>query len=126
MPKGPAIKYSVLIENETQMADFLATLPADLPSKREPAPPNPDPLRKGHKIDFSKNVLAVVIHRDTISAYPTYQGLEATKGARVVKFDVPSPPPEARPYGWGVYSAVVLPKAGDPLTVEIKDVKGDW
>ncbi len=123
---SPETSTFLVIENERQFADFVGSLPDEVPSMKEPAPANPDPLRKGYEIDFSKNVLVVAIHRDTISAFPVYKGVQSTKGARVVKFDIPSPPPEARPYGWGVYNAVVLDKAGKPIKVETADVKGHW
>lgn len=113
---------STVIETPEELARFIACLPADLPQKREPAAPNPDPLRqKGFSLDFSRQVLAVVVHRDTISAFPEFRGVQGD----LVMFDVPGRPPEARPYDWGVYTAVILPR-GKAWKIEQKAVDPVW
>jgi hypothetical protein len=119
---GPGSK---VIETAEQLADFVSCLPDELPSKKQPAPPNPDRFRHGFSPDFSQEVLVVVVHRDTISAFPVYKGLKVNSDGRVVKFDVPGPPPEARPYGWGVYTAVILPRSSLPTKIQETAVQGD-
>lgn len=117
---------SRVIETAEQLAEFVSSLPDELPSKKQPAPPNPDRFRHGFSPDFSQEVLVVVVHRDTISAFPVYKSLEVCADSRVIKFDVPGPPPEARPYGWGVYTAVILPRSSLPTKIQETAVQGDW
>lgn len=113
---GPA---SQVIDSQEALADFVSCLPDKLPSMKQPAKANPDPMRqKGFTVDFSTEVMVVVVQRDTLSAYPKYQGVETGPGGRVVKFALPQPPAEARPYNWGVYTAVILPRAGGPVTIK--------
>lgn len=121
--KGP---NSGVIETPEQLASFAACIPEHLPHKKNPAPPNPDPLRKSFKLDFSREMMVIVVHHDTISAYPKFQGVEESGQVRVVKFDLPGRPAESRPYGWGVYTAVILPKVAVPTELKLKPVPSEW
>lgn len=121
---GPATQ---VIQSPEALAAFVACLPERLPHMKEPAPLNPDPLRAGTlQLDFSREVLVVCVHRDTISAFPDYRGVCTETDARVVAFEVPDRPPEARPNGWGVYTAVVLPRCDLPTRIQEIAVKGSW
>lgn len=121
---GPA---SQVIDSPEALAQFIACLPERLPHMKEPAPLNDDPLREpGFSLDFEHSLLVVCVHRDTISAFPEYKGNQAEPDARMVDFDVPSPPPEARPYDWGVYTAVLLPKGDLPTRIRTTEVEGNW
>ena len=118
---------SCVIQTPEELAEFVACLPERLPHMKEPAPPNPDPIRQpDFHLDFAKQVLVVCVQRDTISAFPRYKRVGAESEARVVDFDVPGRPPEARPYDWGVYTAVVLPRVGLPTRIREAAVKSDW
>ena len=110
--KGGA--FDQVIGSEEQFRTFVAAIPSTLPDKRRADRPNPDPLRGDFRIDFSKQVLVVAVHRDTLSAFPEYLGTSKEADGISVDFTIPEPPPEARPYGWGVYTAVLLPKSEHP------------
>lgn len=119
---------SYVIENAEQMKAFVSTLPLTVPTKTVPAPANTDPLLKGPAIDFSSNVLVVAVGRDTISRYPRYLGIETLRdGTRQVVFSFTRKQGEPYPFGWAVYTAVVLPRV-EALTVVRVDtvVKKSW
>lgn len=118
---------SQVIATPEALAEFVACLPEELPHKQQPAPSNPDALRTGSlTLDFRTEVLVVCVHRDTISAFPDYKGVVVESEFMMADFDVPAPPPESRPYGWGVYTAVILPKSSLPIRVRETAVKGNW
>jgi hypothetical protein len=117
---GPA---SRVIDTPEALAEFVSCLPPDLPSKRQPAPANPDPLRlPGFQLDFAKEVLVVAVHLDTVSAFPEYRGVRQEQ----VLFEISDPPPEARPYGWGVYTGVVLPRRQSGWKIQLTMVEKSW
>lgn len=107
-----------VITTREQLAEFVACISPTLPDKRHPDRPNPDPLRGEFSIDFDKEILAIAVHRDTISAFPIFLGRSMDGEGISVDFEIPEPPPEARPYGWGVYTGVILPKTEIPTRIE--------
>ena len=107
-----------LIRSEKALNEFRKRIPKHRPTKKKPAPAHDDPLAKEGRIDFSKYLLIVVSRDDTLSAYPVLTGVVETKEQVVVWFELPEPPPEAMPYGWGTYRAVLLPVQDKDYTVE--------
>lgn len=115
---------SYVIENSEQLKAFVATLPSTVPSKIVPAPANKDPLLKGGTpIDFDSNILVVAVGRNTISRYPRYTGTEwLADGSRQVAFRYTVKQSEPYPFGWAVYSALVLPRVEEPTVVQVTTV----
>lgn len=101
----------ILIDSDKDLDGFRERIPQNRPTKKQPAPANNDPLLKHGEVDFSKHVLFVVTRNQTISAYPEFLGTEDSGDDVVLRFRIPEPPPEARPYGWGTYRAVLLPRS---------------
>lgn len=108
----------LIIESADEFAKFQARLPERKPSKRQPAPANEDPLRTVENFDFASSRLVVVARSRTISAYPQHVDTTEKKGKVVIRFSLPEPPPEARPFGWGVYEAIRLPQSNKSVVVE--------
>ena len=105
-----------VIRNQEEFQDFLALIPKKRPHKRQPAPPNNDPLLKKN-IDFEKQVLVVAIRTQTLSFRPEYLGTTENDKSITLSFSVPELKPEARPFGWGVYLAVPVSKTEKELKV---------
>lgn len=107
---------SYQITNSQDLQSFVTMLPKATPFKTLPATPNPDPLLRGYAPDFERSVLYVATGRDRIDQPPVYQGVEfLTDGTRLVKFFLPRRTSPTHPYGWAVYTGVVLPRS-DGLT----------
>ena len=83
-------------------------IPENRPTKKHPAPSNDDPLRT-KPIDFERYTLIVVTRDETISAYPEFKDIAESEAETLLRFSIPQPPPEARPYGWGTYRALLVP-----------------
>ncbi len=112
---------SYLLTTPEQLQAFVKTLPPHTPYKVLPAPPNPDPFLKGFSVDFEQSVIAVAVGRNRIARHPVYLGTRQTAdGGRQVLFSLPAPTPEAFPFGWGVYSAVVLPRVEGATSVVVR------
>lgn len=107
---------SYQITNTQDLQSFVTLLPKATPFKTLPATPNPDPFLKGYAPNFEEKVLIVATGRDRIEQPPIFQGVESlADGTRLVKFFLPDRSSPTYPYGWAVYTAVVLPKI-DALT----------
>lgn len=120
---------SYLITNDEELKAFVQYLTPTLPYKKLPAPPNPDPFLKGFTIDFEENILAVTVGRNRISGFPEYQGTEEFEdGTRDVHFTIPVPKEHAYPYGWAIYSAVILPRTDGQTKIVVKTLqrKPSW
>jgi hypothetical protein len=121
-PEGPRVlggflyqtaitQESYLITKDEELKSFVMMIPAVTPYKTLPAPPNPDPLLKDFTIDFEENVLAVAVGRNRIERPPVFQMVdESDDGGRLVQFALSKPTAEAYPFGWAVYTAVVIPR----------------
>ena len=108
----------LIIEDLDSFRKFQKQLPERKPSKKQPAPENEDPFRKLDAVDFATERVVIVSRSQTISAHPIYLATDTQSDQVVVWFEIPEPPPEARPYGWGVYRAVVLPQSEKPIVVK--------
>ena len=87
-------------------------LPKVTPYKTLPATPNPDRFLNGYIPSFEQELLVVAVGRDRIDDWPVFRGVEiAEDGARLVLFDLPKRSAKTFPYGWGVYTAVVIPRS---------------
>ena len=104
---APSPHYQVITE-QSAMDKFRKRIPENRPTKRHPAPPNDDPLRT-RQIDFEQQSLIVVTRDETLSAYPEFKDKTESEAVTVIRFSLPQPPPEARPYGWGTYRALLVP-----------------
>lgn len=120
---------SYLITSPEELKAFIQYLPPVTPYKTLPAPPNPDPFLHGFTVDFEQSVVAVAVGRNRIVGFPEYRGTEELKsGERDVHFTIPAPTTNAYPYGWAIYSAVVLPRTEGKtrLVVESLKPKPSW
>jgi hypothetical protein len=113
---------SYLLTNPQELQSFVAWLSPVLPYKTLPAPPNPDPFLKGFTVDFEQNVIAVAVARDRISDPPSYLGtVPLEDGTRQARFELSAPDrSKPSPFGWAVYTAVVLPREQAPTTVLVR------
>ncbi len=108
-----------VIRDQESFDRFRRMIPEEVPSKKRPAPDNDDPWLK-QRPDFSKEMLVVVARGGTISSHPKLVRQEELKDGVKLVVELPEPPPEARPYGWGVYLAVRLPASTGKVTVEYR------
>ena len=116
---------SYLITSPEQLKTFVSTLPPVTPYKILPAPKNPDPLLTGFTVDFQSEVIAVAVGKNRTSRHPVYEGVsESRDGTRLVNFTLPAPTAEAYPFGWGVYTAVVLPRVSARTRIAVSTPKG--
>ena len=111
---------SYLITSPEELKSFVERLPPVLPYRTLPARPNPDPLLKGYEIDFEKQLLAIAVGRNRIDKPPVYQGIEELQdGSRRVHFTLSAPTPDAYPFGWAVYTAIILERRDTPTSVVV-------
>jgi hypothetical protein len=119
---------SYVLTNAEELKAFVATLPPTVPSKTVPAPPNPDPFLKGMEIDFEQSVVAVAVRLYGITKHPRYDGTDVSADGqerRVYFLVAAHDNSEAYPFGWAVYSAVVLPRTESTVViVEALPAKG--
>lgn len=109
-----------ILDTQAAFEKFQEQLPNVRPTKRHPSPPNNDPLRNPKSIDLKQSRLVVVKRAQTISGYPKFVSQKETKNEIVVLFELGELPPEARPFGWGVYTGLLLPSGPKPIRVEFK------
>ncbi len=115
---------SYLITSAEELKAFVQYLPPVTPYKTLPAPPNPDPFLNGFTIDFEQSVVAVAVGRNRIVGFPEYKGTEEFEnGGRDVHFTIPAPTTNAYPYGWAIYSAVVLPRTEGKTRLVVQNLK---
>lgn len=117
--EGDPSPYIQTITDRAALDEFRGRIPEYRPTKKKPAPTNDDPLRT-REIDLGEQTLVVVSRNHTISAYPEFVGQEEADAETLLKFRLPEPPPEARPYGWGTYRALLVP-SGKQYRVVIVD-----
>lgn len=111
---------SMLLATPEELEAFVRDLPPVTPYKTLPAPANPDPFRAGGRVDFERYVVAIAVGRNRIARPPLFQGLaDLAEGGREVLFELPAATAEAYPFGWAVYSAVLVPRQPEPLTVRV-------
>lgn len=115
---------SYLITSPEELKAFLQYLPPVTPYKTLPAPLNPDPFLHGFAVDFEQSVLAVAVGRNRIVGFPEYRGTEEFEGGeRSIHFTIPAPATNAYPYGWAIYSAVVLPRTEGKTRLVVESLK---
>lgn len=119
-------KEGFLITNQEELNAFVQLLPKVKPYKKLPAPPNPDPFLKGFTVDFEENLLVVSVGLNRISGFPEYKGLrELENGDREVHFTVPAPVTHAYPFGWALYSAVIVARTSGETRVIVETLKAE-
>ena len=117
---------SYLITNTQELNSFMEFLPKVTPYKTLPATPNPDRFLNGYAPNFEESILVVATGRDRITDPPVFQGLETLEdGTRVVKFYLPDRSTQTHPYGWAVYTCVVLPRVSGATQVLVTTPAGD-
>lgn len=117
---------SYLITNAHELNSFIEFLPKVTPYKNLPATPNPDRFLNGYSPDFEESILVLATGRDRITDPPVFQGVEtAEDGTRVVKFYLPDRSTQTHPYGWAVYTGVVLPRFSGATRVLVTTPEGD-
>lgn len=113
--------FHQILDSQEALEAFRKSLPVRVPSKKHPAPANPDVLLNSSLVDFSRQRLLILARGETISTHPKVLSQKESKDTIVFKVELPEPPPEARPFGWGVYIAVPLPKNGKKVDVQFQD-----
>lgn len=108
-----------VIRDQESFMKFRAKLPEEAPSKKRPAPKNSDPFLR-QAPDFSKEMLVVVACGETISSHPRLLKKKSSGTGVTLVVEIPEPPPEARPYGWGVYLGITLPASTGKVQVEYR------
>lgn len=101
-----------------------ARLPAHRVQQRQPAPPSDDPLRARPLVDFGAQMLVVVVRGGSLAPVTIAQ-VERAAHSVVVHVAVAPAPPEARPFGVGVYAAVLVPRAEGALELRVPRVITD-
>lgn len=118
--------FFLVLEDGRELEEFRKRLPEVVPSKRKPAPTNPDKLLTGSLVDFGKQRLLILARSETTSTHPEVLSHKQDDSRHLFEIGIPEPPPEARPYGWGVYIAIPLPRDGKAVQVEFKATPGRW
>ncbi len=117
---------SYQITNTRDLESFVELLPKVTPYKTLPATPNPDRFLNGYKPDLETSILIVATGRDRITDPPIFQGLETlADGTRLVKFFLPDRSTRTHPYGWAVYTGVILPRVPGETRVLVTTPDGD-
>ena len=99
----------LVIRDDAAYDELVARLPATRIQKRQPAPPSDDPLLARPPIDFTTDMLVVVVRAFTLDRPAILR--VAHDGTRVVvTHDAASTPPGARPFGIGGYAAARVPR----------------
>lgn len=116
----PSALETLTIRDDAAYDAFIARLPARRIQQRQPAPPSTDPLRARPPIDFAHEVLIAVVRPQTLSAVPDVE-VATDRGVLHVRYTLPPRPPEARPYGIGVYHAIVVPRPPGAIAFDVVD-----
>lgn len=116
--------FYLVVETAEELEEFRKRLPEVVPSKKQPAPKNPDELRTGTLVDFSKERLLILARSETTSTHPQVISHKEEGSQHKLVVGIPEPPPEARPYGWGVYIALPLSRDSKVVKVEFKIIPG--
>ena len=131
----PEILHGYIYQNAITPESYLITSPEELkaftqylspvkPYKILPAPPSNDPFLKGLTVDFEQNVVVVAVGRDRIEGFPEYLGTyDTAEGEREVRFVIPAPASNAFPYGWAIYSGLILPRTEAQTRIQVEHLK---
>lgn len=106
------------IRDDAAYDAFVARLPEKRVQKRQPAPPNDDPMLARPAIDFATDMLVVVMRRDTLDS-PGLVRISRDAGRVVVTHTSPPPAPAAMPHGIGGYTAARVPRADGELVLAV-------
>jgi hypothetical protein len=106
----------LVIRDDAAYDAFLARLPEKRVQKRQPAPPNDDPMLARPAIDFATDMLVVVMRRDSLDS-PGVARVSRDGGRVVVTHATPPPAPAAMPHGIGGYTAARVPRADGELAL---------
>ncbi|MGB0744303.1 MAG: hypothetical protein ACPGSB_07230 [Opitutales bacterium] len=111
----------LVIRTEQDYSDFLGRIPNKQVGKGPAAAKNNDPMLQKPKIDFTESML-VVLTRAGLFA-PEIKKVTRKDGNIVVEAEEYPDFAEARPYGTGSYSAVLIPHSKGKVTVQITEKK---
>jgi hypothetical protein len=108
----------LLIANEADFEKFISQLPANDVTKDSGPVPNPDPLVKGPKFDWSRFMLLVVFDSQSLSFPPNINRVEIQGNSLVAYIEYPGTKNlvEAKPPEIGSYGAALVVRSDRPLT----------
>lgn len=113
--KEPA---ATVIQDQESFQKFTALLPPTLTEvfKTSPAGPNPDPLAKTPKIDWSKYMLLVVFDNQSLSFPPNVNRVEIRDNTLVAVVEYPDTKfVETHPPDFGAYGAALVVRSEKSL-----------
>lgn len=114
------------LNSAQDLQSFVVMLPRAEPFKTLPADPNHDPFLHGYSPNFEESFVIIATGRDRIDNAPVLVGIEmAADGTRIVEFEVADRNNRPYPYGWAVYSGVVLPRIDAPTKVVVNGTQYD-
>ena len=102
--------HGLVIRDDAAYDRLCARLPAQQVQQQQPAPPSADPLRARPPIDFAAEMLVVVIRSGSMAPLAIARVAEAA-GSVIIQFAAAPVPPEARPFGVGMYAAARVARA---------------
>lgn len=107
----------LLITDQESFERFLTVLPATELSKSAVPGPNPDPLLRGPKFDWSRFMLLVVFDSQSLSFPPNVSRVELQDGSLVAVVEYPDTKNliEAKPPEVGSYGAALVVRSDKTL-----------
>jgi hypothetical protein len=114
-------RKTFLIQNEQQLTEFVAKIPAVQIQKTNPAPPSDDPLRNGKVVDFTAYVMVISLRFDNM--YATSDITSVNRGEAGFVVHVRTPPVGetamlSSMMGIGTYSAALIPNTKQAIRFE--------
>lgn len=117
-PTSP-LPDQIIIKSQADYDRFVARIPASVPLATKGADhANDDPLRKKPVIDFSQNMMIVVVQKESMYRCPDIISITRPDGGLVVTYAMP----DLRQYagaqedGNGTYCAVIVPRSDGAVT----------
>ena len=109
-----------IIQNAKEYDQLIAQLPKRRIQKRQPAPPNDDPLIKRPDIDFHQHTL-IVIRSDNWTEQPKVIDIVAENHQHIIRYIIPINEHNymmAQPSGVGRYLAILIAKTDARIKIE--------
>lgn len=110
----------LVIRTSQAYDDFLKRIPVMGVSQGSPRPRNDDPLLQKPKIDFTRQMLVVVVQASMDG--PEIRTVRRSAGKIVLMVEFPDNG-LPRPYGTGTYQAVLIPSAKEEVVVQTVETK---
>jgi hypothetical protein len=106
---APPKQDTFVIRDDDAWQIFLDRIPRERVQMKQPAPPSDDPLLARPPVDFTRDMVVVVILGDTLDR-PGIERVVLEGDVLHVTYVLPAPGRGARPLGIGSYAAAVVPR----------------